>query len=102
MDRDGCVQKLVCGLSGNAPEQLSEDGKVIMSLFRSDSAPAYTSLRNPKGPYDYAAWIGRTSESPEFTCSQLYGQCNTSPQQFMERFEASEALETAEALEASD
>lgn len=33
-DRDGCVQKLVCGLSGNAPEQLSEDGEVIMSLFR--------------------------------------------------------------------
>nr|XP_027226648.1 uncharacterized protein LOC113818663 [Penaeus vannamei] len=100
-DRDGCVQKLVCGLSGNAPEQLSEDGEVIMSLFRSESAPAYTTLGNPKGPFDYAAWIGRTSQSPDFTCSQVYDQCDMSPQQLMERFEASEALGTAEALGAA-
>ncbi|XP_042887789.1 uncharacterized protein LOC122263444 [Penaeus japonicus] len=98
LDRDGCVQKLVCGLSGNVPEQLSADGKVIMSLFKTDSAPAYTTLGSPKGPYDYAAWIGRTSESPEFTCSQLYDQCATSPKELMERFEASEAIETPEAL----
>ncbi|XP_066941223.1 uncharacterized protein [Macrobrachium rosenbergii] len=91
LDTDRCAQRLVCELAQKPVDELKEDERAIMSSFSTLVPPAPSAIRNSKGVFDYAAWLGRNSADNSRACENFYKQCQSNSQEIMEAFRALEA-----------
>ncbi|XP_068226248.1 uncharacterized protein [Palaemon carinicauda] len=93
LDTDGCAQRLVCELAQKSEEEIKEDERAIMFSFKTSVAPPPSTIRNSKGIFDYAAWLGKNSVHNSKACEAFYSQCTSNSQEIMEAFRLMEAKE---------
>ncbi|XP_037783376.1 uncharacterized protein LOC119579546 [Penaeus monodon] len=87
-DRFGCGLRLVCELEATPDEQLSQDEKLILSLFGRHVKPAtFSQLNTPKSGFLYAAFVGSNAKNVS-ECAEVFDQCVFDRETIMKAFNA--------------
>ncbi|XP_042862948.1 uncharacterized protein LOC122247610 [Penaeus japonicus] len=87
-DRFGCGLRLVCELEATPDDLLSQDEKLILSLFGRHVKPAtFSQLNTPKSGFLYAAFVGSNAKNVS-ECAEVFDQCIFDRETIMKAFNA--------------
>uniref|UniRef100_T1IRR4 Uncharacterized protein n=1 Tax=Strigamia maritima TaxID=126957 RepID=T1IRR4_STRMM len=83
VDHQRCALRLICELETMEEDKLEYDERLIKALFGAKPKNiSYQELKTPKGAYEYAAYLGSTTQSRQ-ACSTIYSKCPYATEQMM-------------------